>query len=144
MEKENSSAFYNMIWKALGSGAQYLGLYLGVSAVCSNLAQYINSQRFFTRESNITEIINGPYTGTAIFGALLFITGYSIKDFIKQRQITANNHNLEEIIELKLDSAMDSVKNRMERNLEEQRAFISAYTKALENNTSERMHSNHK
>lgn len=126
--KKEKQALYDTLWKVLSYGMQYAGAFFGVSAIASNLALYIYSQRFFTKETDITEIIKGPYTGTALLGGLVFITGSLIKDYIRKQETSANNNQLEGLI----NSRLDSYKNQISRRLEDHQAYLVAYTKALE------------
>lgn len=125
MKKEKSSTFYDTCWKVLASGIQYVGGYFGISAIGCNLVElYSNSKR-----ANIEQIINGPYTSTAAFGALFFIVGSLIKDTIRQNETRSNNEDIEEII----NSGLETHRNRMNKTLEDQRSYVMAYAKALEN-----------
>ncbi|MBI2448991.1 hypothetical protein HYV49_01715 [Candidatus Pacearchaeota archaeon] len=110
--------------------AQYTGLITGVTAMAKNIFhQYYNH---LSQQIDMLDVIKAPYTGIAVLGGLLFAGGLMARDYIKTKVNKREAEKLNSGIQLLIDSRLDSHKNRMNKALEEQRAFIIVYTKALE------------
>ena len=128
MKKEKID-LYDTLWKVLASGVQYIGIYLGVSSICSNLANlYINSHRFL-KKTDLREIIDGPYTTTALIGGLMFVTGSLVRDYIRRNETKANKKDIEEVVA----SGLESHRNKLDRTLEMQRTYIMVCANVIEN-----------